>query len=138
MKKRYAIIIEEELKHVGTQYVEELKDPTNKDELLDIVLEYTNWFTPEDDDGSEVLIKERNFNALADEIALCHGNKEPYTSNGFKYVGFLHDIYFMENIEACYQIFPKLNEFLEEAGYATKLFLNEREDDGCGWCGEEN
>ena len=130
MKKRYAIIIEEDSK----QFVEEVK---NVSEILDTILSYTDYFTPEDDDYSNDLIEIKDFNALADEIALCYGYNEPHVTFGKRYCDILNSVKNLNQIEEFYEYAPKINELLKDAGINTEIFLNEREDDGCGWCGEE-
>ncbi len=130
MKKRYAIIIEEEV----FQTVEEVK---NMDEVLDVIISYTNYFTPEEDSVSEELIERKEYLELTKEIACCYGNQEPQTSLGKRYCDILNEIKNTTTIEDCYQILPKLNVLLKEANKNTEIFLNEREDDGCGWCGKE-
>ena len=130
MKKRYAVIIEEE----STQTVEEVK---NINEVLDVVIPYTNYFTPDEDSISLELIERRDYLELAKEIAYCYCNKEPQTSLGKRYCEILNDIKDSKTLEECYRIFPRLNELLKETNTQIEIFLNEREDDGCGWCGLE-
>lgn len=134
MNKRYAIIIEEKNEHVIQQSVEEVK---TIDDILDIVLSYTNYFTPEEDGVSEELIDRKEFKELAKEIAFCSLYQEPQTTYGNRYCDILEDIKNINSIEDCYKIFPKLNELLNESNHDIEIFLNEREDDGCGWNGEE-
>ena len=135
MKKRYAIIIEEKKESVTFQSVEEVK---TIDDVLDTLLSYTDYFTPEEDSVSEELIERKNFIALATEIAYCCLNQEPQTTFGKRYCDILNDIKNIKAIEDCYNIFPKLNELLKESDHEIEIFLNEREDDGCGWNGREN
>ena len=65
----------------------------NNDELIELILSYTDYFTVKDDDMSNDLIEARNFDGLAQEISLCYGGREPYSSNGKKYCNILKQIY---------------------------------------------
>ena len=58
MARRHEIIIEEN----GTQSVEEVKSTK---EVLEVVLSYTDFFTPEEDSISQEFIERNEFNELA-------------------------------------------------------------------------
>ena len=130
MAKRYAIIIEEN----GTQSVEDVKSTK---EVLELVLSYTDYFIPEEDSISQELIERNEFNELAKEIAFCYVNQEPQTSFGKRYCEILNQIYLEKRIVKCKRALKELNELLKESNHSVEVFLNEREDDGCGWNGEE-
>ena len=130
MVRRYAIIIEEN----GTQSVEEVKSTK---EVLEVVLSYTDYFTSEEDSISQELIERNEFNELAKEIAFCYVNQEPQTSFGKRYCEILNKIYLEKRIVKCKRALKELNELLKESNHSVEVFLNEREDDGCDWNGEE-
>ena len=134
MKKRYAVIIEGQTNHVINQSVEEVK---TINDVLDTLVLNTDYFTPNEDSISLELIERREYLELAKEIAYCYCNKEPQTSLGKRYCEILNSIKNSKNLEECYRIFPRLNELLKETNVQIEVFLNEREDDGCGWCGLE-
>ena len=127
MARRHAIIIEEN----GTQTVEEVKSTK---EVLEVVLSYTDYFTPEEDSISQEFIERNEFNELAKEIAFCYVNQEPQTSFGKRYCEILNKIYLEKRIVKCKRA---LNELLKESNHSVEVFLNVREDDGCGWNGKE-
>ena len=130
MVKRYAIIIKED----GTQTVEEVKSTK---EVLELVLSYTDFFTPEEDSISQELIERNEFNELAKEIAFCYANQEPQTSFGKRYCEILNSIANEKRVFMCKRILPALNELLKESNYNIEIHLDSRVDDGCGWNGEE-
>lgn len=130
MARRHAIIIEEN----GTQTVEEVKSTK---EVLEVVLSYTDYFTPEEDSISQEFIERNEFNELAKEIAFCYVNQEPQTSFGKRYCEILNKIYLEKRIVKCKRALNELNELLKESNHSVEVFLNVREDDGCGWNGEE-
>ena len=131
MARRHAIIIEEN----GTQLVEEVKSTK---EVLEVVLSYTDYFTPEEDSISQELIERNEFNELSKEIAFCYVNQEPETSFGKRYCEILNKIYLEKRIVKCKRALNELNELLKESNHSVEVFLNVREDDDCGWnCKEE-
>lgn len=130
MARRHAIIIEEN----GTQSVEEVKSTK---EVLEVVLSYTDYFTPEEDSISQELIERNEFNELAKEIAFCYVNQEPQTSFGKRYCEILNKIYLEKRIVKCKRTLNELNELLKESNHSVEVFLNVREDDVCGWNGKE-
>ena len=131
MARRHAIIIEEN----GTQLVEEVKSTK---EVLEVVLSYTDYFTPEEDSISQEFIERNEFNELSKEIAFCYVNQEPQTSFGKRYCEILNKIYLEKRIVKCKRALNELNELLKESNHSVEVFLNVREDDDCGWnCKEE-
>ena len=118
---KYALIIEEN-QSAFTQTVEEVN---NMDEVLDNILFYTNYFTPEDDAMCEEIIGNRDFDNLARAIAYCNCNQEPATTYGKKYCEILNDIKNAKEISEMYSILPKLNQLLKDNGIKTEIFLNE-------------
>lgn len=134
MNKKYAIIIEEQKNQRVNQSVEEVK---TINDVLDTLLFNTDFFTPTEDGVTEELIERRDYLELAKEIAYCSCNQEPQTTRGKRYCDILNDIKTSDSIESCYNILNELNKLLEESNHQIKVFLNEREDDGCGWNGLE-
>ena len=134
MNKRYAIIIEEQKNQIVNHSVEEVK---TINDVLDTLLFNTDFFTPTEDGVTEELIEKRDYLELAKEIAYCSCNQEPQTTRGKRYCDILNDIKTSDSIECCYNILNELNKLLEESNHQIKVFLNEREDDGCGWNGLE-
>lgn len=130
MARRHAIIIEEN----GTQSVEEVKSTK---EVLEVVLSYTDYFIPEEDSISQELIERNEFNELAKEVAFCYVNQEPQTSFGKRYCEILNKIYLEKRIVKCKRALNELNELLKESNHSVEVFLNVKEDDGCGWNGKE-
>ena len=130
MARRHAIIIEEN----GTQIVEEVKSTK---EVLEVVLSYTDYFTPEEDSISQELIERNEFNELAKEIAFCYVNQEPKRSFGKRYCEILNQIYLEKRIVKCKRALNELNELLKESNHSVEVFLNVREDDDCDWNGKE-
>ena len=128
--KKYAIIIEEN----NTQMLEEVK---TINDVLDTLLNCTDYFTPEEDSICEELIELKDFKALANQMTYCYCNKEPQTSLAKRYCEILDNIKNSKTIDECYQILPRLNILLKEVNQNTEVFLNDREDDGCGWSGKE-
>ena len=118
---KYALIIEEN-QSAFTQTVEEVN---NMDEVLDNILFYTNYFTPEDDAMCEEILEERDFDNLARAIAYCNCNQEPATTNGNRYCEILNDIKNAKEISDMYGILPKLNQLLKDNDIKTEIFLNE-------------
>ena len=130
MARRHAIIIEEN----GTQTVEEVK---STQEVLEVVLSYTDYFTPLEDSISQELIERNELNVLAKEIAFCYVNQEPQTSFGKRYCEILNKIYLEKRIVKCKRALNELNELLKESNHSVEVFLNVREDDDCDWNGKE-